>query len=52
MITKKYNNWYAVIYYRDEFGKKKKRWVKADPNSQRAALKLEKRLITEMDQGK
>lgn len=52
MITKKYNSWYAVISYRDEFGKKKKRWVKADPNTQRAALKLEKRLITEIDQGK
>jgi hypothetical protein len=43
--------WYAVIYYRDELNKKRYRWYPAEPNTEKAAEKLERKLRYKKDAG-
>lgn len=41
--------WYAVIYYRDEFNKKRYKWFPAE--GQKAAERLEREIRTKLDKG-
>lgn len=50
MITKKGNEYYAVIYYRDEFNVARKKWIKAG-SSQKEAERLERQFRTDLERG-
>ncbi|MBU2701754.1 integrase [Sporomusaceae bacterium BoRhaA] len=49
-VQKKGDNYYAVVMYRDEFGKKKYKWVLAGTSS-REAERLERKLRADMERG-
>ena len=48
-VQEKNGTWYAVISYRDEFNKRKKKWVKAGNITQ--AKKMDKKLQSDMQKG-
>ena len=49
-ITKKGNEYYAVIYYRDEFNVARKKWIKAG-TSRKEAERLERQFRTDLERG-
>lgn len=49
-VQKKGNNYYAVVMYHDDLGKKKYKWVLAG-TSAREADRLDRKLRTDMDRG-
>jgi integrase len=49
-VQKKGDNYFAVVMYRDELGKKKYKWVNAGP-SIREAEKLERRIRADLERG-
>lgn len=50
MITQKGNVYYVVITYRDELGRKKKKWIRSG-TSKRDAERLERSLMTDIARG-
>ncbi|MDU2063739.1 MAG: tyrosine-type recombinase/integrase [Sporomusaceae bacterium] len=50
-VQKKGDAYYAVIMYRDEFGKKKYKWINLDTTSQRKAERLERQIRSDFERG-